>query len=198
MPDRRRVLGGLAAALLPLPARAAAAVGTATAVAGSATLDRGRGDLALLVGDALHEGDLIRTGPASRAELLLATETQVNLGPQAELLLDRYLADSGGRLAVGGPVVFDRPDSLPKLDLTVATAFGEIGLRGTRFFAGPSNGVFAVFVQRGSVEVRAAGGTWQLGPGEGLDLPDGAPPAAAAPWEVPRILAAFASVGLVP
>lgn len=198
MPDRRQVLGGLAAALLPLPARAAGAIGAVTAVSGTTMLSRGRGDLALSVGDPLHQGDLVRTGPESLAELFLTTETQINLGPQAELVLESYLSDVGGRLVIGGPMVFDRPDSLPRLDLTVVTAFGEIGVRGTRFFAGPSKGVFAVFVQRGAVEVRAGDITRRLGPGDGVDLPQDAPPGEVVQWGVPRILGAFASVGLTP
>ncbi len=197
MPDRRQVLGGLAAALLPLPAHAAV-LGSATVVQGRATLSRGQGDLMLTVGEALHEGDLVRTADASRAELLLTTETHITLGAGAELLVERYLADIGGRLVIGGPMVFDRPGSLPKVDLTIVTAFGEIGVRGTRFFAGPSNGVFAVFVQRGAVEVMAQGQTRRLGPGDGVNLPEGAPPGEVVQWGVPRILAAFASVGLVP
>lgn len=197
MPDRRQILGGLAAALVPWPARAAV-LGAATVVQGHATLSRGQGDLTLTVGEALHEGDMLRTAEDARAELLLPTETHITLGPAAELLMERYLADIGGRLVIGGPMVFDRSDSLPKLDLTIATAFGEIGVRGTRVFVGPSNGVYAVFVQRGAVEVRAQGETRRLGPGEGVNLPEGGPPGPVTAWGVPRILAAFASVGLVP
>lgn len=199
MPDRRQVLGGLAVALLPLAAQAAPAAGVVTAVRGAATLDRGRGGLELAVGDPLHPGDLVRTGEDALAELLLSAETQVNLGPQAELLVEGWRPEAGGRLVVAGPMVFDRPGSLPKLDLIVAAEFGEIAVRGTRFFAGPWEGGFAVFVQRGAAEVRAGGAAWLLGPGEGLDLSaGGSAPGVAAAWEVPRILAAFASVGLVP
>ena len=70
-----------------------------------------------------------------------------------------------------------------------------IAIRGTRVFAGPSNGVFGVFVARGSVDVTAAGKTVTLGRGFGTNIAKpGDEPTAPAAWKPPRIKAAFASV----
>lgn len=199
-PTRRTVIATLAAsALLPGRALAAVAIGAATGVAGPATLRHAGAEDALAVGSPLHDGDAVRTGDGGRADLLLNTATHLTLGPGAEVVLERWLAEVGGEIRLGGPLVFDRPDDLGKIDLTVRTAFGSIGVRGTRFFAGPSNGVFAVFVSRGAVAVSAGGVTRALGPGDGVNLPgDGAPPTEVARWGAPRIAAAFALVGLVP
>lgn len=198
-PTRRHVLTALAAMVLPRIARASTALGAATAVSGPALLTRAGADSALAAGQPLHEGDRVRTGPAALAKLLLNAATRIALGPEADLEIERWLADIGGRLTIGGAMVFDRPETLPKVDLTVVTAFGEIGVRGTRFFAGPSNGAYAVFVQRGTVEVRAGGVVRALGAGDGVNLPGaGQPPTEVAAWGAPRIAAAFASVGLRP
>lgn len=108
--------------------------------------------------DAVFQGDLVRTDRRSLAELMLAKTTRINLGPNTEFEIDSFIASLGGEVSLGGAMVFDRPEDLPPIDLTVRSAFAPIGVRGTRFFAGPSNGVFAVFVARGSVTVSTDGG----------------------------------------
>lgn len=223
LPLSRRdfVAGSVAAgaALLAGPVAAATEIGLAVASQGTSTLLRGGAVAALMPEAPLYEGDLVRTDVDGRAELSLNTATRINLGPQSEVTVDRYVADIGGVITIGGAMVFDRPDDLPPLDLTVDAAFFQIGVRGTRFFVGPSNGVIGVFVERGSVEVRAGSTTRRLTDGEGLDVvPERAPmrgsdpgsavgslvarpgPSASlslvARWKQPRIDAAFDSVGL--
>lgn len=199
MTNRRHILTGLAAtALWPRMARAATPIGAATGVSGQAMLSHVGVEGALAVGGAVFDGDRVRTGAGSLVQLLLNTETRLHLGPESDLILERYLADIGGTISLGGALVFDRPESLPKLDLTLSTAFGAIGVRGTRFFAGPSNGSYAVFVQRGAVTVSAAGVTRDLGPGDGVNLGADAPPSEVVRWGAARIEAAFASVGTTP
>ena len=73
--------------------------------------------------------------------------------------------------------------------------FGLIAIRGTRVFAGPSNGVFGVFVVHGSVDVTAAGKTVKVDRGFGTNIAKpGDPPTDPAAWKPPRIRAALASV----
>jgi hypothetical protein len=192
----------LAAGLLPLcpwPLRAGTeAIGETIAVTGRATLHHAGQEAALAPGMALAEGDRAATGAESLAELMLYTRTRLNLGPGSEVVLEKYLADVGGTIQLGGALVFDRDEAAAKLDLTVQTAFGAIGVRGTRFFVGPSKGEYAVFCQRGAVEVTNAGVTRRLGPGDGLALRAEAAPGEVAQWGEARIAAAFASVGLTP
>ncbi|MBL8562731.1 MAG: FecR domain-containing protein [Gemmobacter sp.] len=199
MLPRRLILSLPALLLLPCAARAGAAIGTTRSLSGSARLLRAGQARALHLADPLLEGDEVATMAASTAGLELFSATQIALGPEAHFTIDRFAADLGGVVRVGGAMVFDRPDDLPKLDLTVQSAFAQIGVRGTRFFAGPSKGVYGIFVARGAVEVQAGGETRRLGPGEGVDIAaPGAAPGPVAQWKAPRIAAAFASVGLTP
>lgn len=195
-PLRRALLALPALALLPRPLRAGGAVGMTVALQGSAMLTRAGTAAPLHHADPLMEGDGVATADKSFAELELFSATRIHLGPGAQFTIDSFAANLGGRLVVGGAMVFDRPDDLPKLDLEVQTAFGQIGVRGTRFFAGPEGKGFAVFVQRGAVDLRAGGVLRRLTAGEGADIPTpGAPPSAAKRWKAPRIAAAFALAG---
>lgn len=180
-------------------ARAGSAIGTTLGLTGRGRISRAGIESALHPKDPLMEGDDIRTLAASTAALELFRATEIHLGPETRFTLDRFSADLGGIVTIGGAMVFDRPDDLPKLDLTVQSAFGQIGVRGTRFFAGPSKGVYGVFVARGTVEVSAGGQRRSLQAGEGVDIAaPGDAPGAVARWGRTRIDAAFASVGLRP
>ena len=80
-------------------------------------------------------------------------------------------------------------------DLAVRSPFGLIAVRGTRFFAGPSNGVFSVFVERGAVQVVGVN-TWVIVTGgSGTDIAQpGGEPTHPHPWGAARIANAIASV----
>jgi ferric-dicitrate binding protein FerR (iron transport regulator) len=112
------------------------------------------------------------------------------------LRIDRYLLGVGGVLQLGrGPMVFDRDEAAAKIDMAVRSPFGLIAVRGTRFFAGPSNGVFGVFTERGLVTVIGVNEAVQVGPGYGTDIAaPGSEPTPPHLWGAPRIAAAFASV----
>ena len=199
-PTRRRVLAGLSvaasASLLPSRLLAADAIGEVTELTGEATAERGAAPVALRVGADVMVRDLIKTGNRSFLAMRLGAETDMRLGEDAELLIDEYLLDIRGTFDLSnGAMVFDRPEAAPKTATTIRTVFGQIGVRGTRFFAGPSNGVFGVFVERGAVRVTAAGTTQDLSPGEGVDIAaPSAPASEVARWSDERIAAAFASV----
>lgn len=184
--------------LLPRRARANTPVGTVAEVTGDATLTRDGTTQPLTPGTALSEGDTALTAENALALLILESDTRINMGAASSVVLSRFAAATGGSLNVSGAIVFDRPEDLPPIDLAFETAFGQIAVRGTRFFVGPSKGAYAVFCQRGRVTVTAAGTTRDLGPGDGVDLAEGAPPGEVGQWGEPRIRAAFESVGLTP
>jgi hypothetical protein len=189
----------LAAPLALWPARLLAqdGIGTTTRLVGSGRLVHGGAQVPLAVGAMLAEGDRVRIGAAAVAQLKLNTDTFINMGPETEVTIDRYLADVGGTITLGGAIVFDRDDGLPPVDLAFQTEFGQIGVRGTRFFFGPSKGIAGtVFVDRGQVTVTNAGVTRRLRAGDGVDMVAGGPPSEVAQWKAPRIEAAFALVGL--
>lgn len=151
---------------------------------------------ALTAGAGIMLGDLVWTNSASRAELALLGGSNVFLGANARLKVDRFVAEAGGRLVLGeGALVFDRDDALPKTDVEVQSVFGLIGVRGTRFFAGPNRDSFAVFCERGEVHVRAGGERRVLKPGDGIDIAKpGAAPSKVKQWGKARIDEAFSSV----
>jgi ferric-dicitrate binding protein FerR (iron transport regulator) len=145
---------------------------------------------------ALFVGDQVGTGFQSRLAMRLGRTTLVRLGEQARLTLDSFLVTAGGEITLqSGPMLFDRPAGSAPLPIQIRSPFGLIAVRGTRFFAGPSNARFGVFVERGSVVVSAAGRQVVVRAGEGSDIPyPGASPTPAVRWGEPRIRAALESV----
>lgn len=199
-PLTRRHIGALGLAVLASAAvrqshAAGARIGTVEDAVGNA-FARQEETRPLRKADAILLNDYVWTERRSRALLALDGGTRIHLGPQAQLVIDRYVAEAGGDLVLGtGALVFDRAESLPPIDVEIRSTFGLIGVRGTRFFAGPSRGVFGVFVARGVVDVDAAGVARTLRAGDGVDIAaPGAPPSAVARWGQARIDEALASV----
>lgn len=191
--------GLLASGLLPLvprAARAAEPIGTVAEVTGEGLLIREGTEGALAAGLPVMEGDTAITEENALALLILEEDTRISMGPAATVVLQKYLAEVGGTIQIGGAIVFDRAEDRPPIDLTFATAYGELGVRGTRFFVGPSRGEYAVFCQRGRVTVSNAGVTRELGPGDGVNMAEGAAPSEVTQWGDARIAEAFASLGL--
>jgi ferric-dicitrate binding protein FerR (iron transport regulator) len=199
MPTRRHVMTAVALGLLlPRAGQAAVEIGRTLQVDGrGVVLRQDAAALALVPDLGLAEGDLVTMGPGSTAALELFSRTRINLGAEATFRIDAFAADQGGTITVNGPMVFDRPEDLAPMDLSVQVAFAQIGVRGTQFFAGPSNEVQSVFVRRGRVVIHAAGATAVLNTGEGVELPGAdQPPGPVVSWGEARITAAFASAGV--
>jgi ferric-dicitrate binding protein FerR (iron transport regulator) len=200
--DRRRFLGVLAGSMgllgrTAVSAAAANPVGNVTAVNGTATAIRAADQHHLRLGSNVMVQDIVKTGDNSSLAMLFGDKTSIRLGELTELLIDEYLVDIRGTFDLSrGAMVFDRPEDLPKTATTIKTVFGQLGVRGTRFFAGPSRGVFGVFVQRGRLEVSAGGVDRLLLSGDGVDIPGpGMPPTEIRRWPQARIDEAFSSVG---
>ena len=139
--------------------------------------------------------DEVSTGSQSRLTIRLGKDTTVRLGELAHLKIDRSVKNADGDLTLGsGALLFDRAPGAEPKPLQIRSSFGLIAVRGTQFFAGPSAGVFGVFVERGSVSVTAAGTEVVLRAGEGTNIPKpGDAPTPPAAWGQLRIDAAFAS-----
>ena len=140
--------------------------------------------------------DIVATGPEARLVLHLGSATTLQLGSSARLTIDRFLVNVGGDISLqSGPILFDRPEDSGPVDMQFHSSFGLIAVRGTRFFAGPSAGVFGVFVARGAVTVSAAATEVVVRAGEGTNIAQpGAAPSAPAPWGAERIRNAMSSV----
>lgn len=189
------LLGLAGASALVRPAQAAVPVGKVVSLDGTVALERERALLSISPEDPLLLDDRVETREDGFALLLLADRTRINLGASSDLTIDQFIVDQGGVISVGGAMLFDRPAGLPPTNISILTAFGRIGVRGTRFFAGPSKGKFSVFVDHGSVSVTGAGVQRILNAGEGVDFAaPGEKPGNVVKWGEPRILAAFASV----
>jgi ferric-dicitrate binding protein FerR (iron transport regulator) len=177
------------------PARAAEQVGSVDGVTGEAFAEFDQVRRTLDRAAPIFLNEEVVTGLASRLAMRLGRNTTVNLGEQARLKIDRYLVDAGGEMTLrSGPMLFDGQPH--HAGVQVRSPFALMAVRGTRFFAGPSNNLFGVFVARGVVTVSAAGQRVTLREGEGTDIASpGAPPTPVKRWGAERIRAALASVG---
>ena len=217
--SRRAVLGALigSAVLMSMQSsEASGGLGFVVKVRGNLSRSRNGDHEAMNAGTPLIDGDFVSTASESFAELKLGGDTRILLGPETSLYIDSFLAGQGGVLELaGGQMIFDRPEGLPKIDVSVRTAFGMIGVRGTKFFAGPNRGAFAVYVEHGKVDVTNAGVSRKLLGGQGLDIrpPESATrslgqqssmeelsklaiPSLPVVWDNSRISEVYASVGL--
>jgi hypothetical protein len=186
-----------AAMLLPHASRAEKApIGAVADLRGEAFREV-RSERRLLAPAApLFVHDLVGTGAGSRVTLHLGKDTVVHLGENARLTIDRFLVDAGGEITLqSGPILYDHREGAGPDRMQIRSAFGQIAVRGTRFFAGPSAGVFGVFVERGSVAVTAGGARVVLEAGQGTNIVQpGADPTPPVLWKPPRIQAALDSV----
>jgi len=175
---------------------AAAAVGDVVEIKGEAFADIGQQHRTLERASPIYLADRVSTGAASRLALHLGTDTTVRLGEKAQLVIDQFLVESGGEVSLeSGPMLFERPEGARKIPMKIRSPYAVIAVRGTTFFAGPSNGVFGVFVENGAVEVSGAGTTVTLTAGQGTNLQSpGAAPTQPVNWGEARIRAALESV----
>ena len=176
------------------PARAVERVGSVEDVTGEAFAELESVRRMLNRAAPVFLSEEVVTGVASRLGMRLGRDTTVRLGEQARLKIDRFLVDAGGEMTLrSGPLLFDGQPR--RGGVQIRSPFALIAVRGTRLFAGPSNGRFGVFVVRGSVAVTSAGQQVILRGGEGTDIASpGTPPTPVKRWAPERIRAALASV----
>ena len=186
--DRRWLLRTAVAAAIIVPrtayAETAESVGSVEEVKGEAFAEAKAERRLLDRAAPLFINDLVGTGPDSRLTLQLGKDTTLRLGAQARLTIDRLLVNAGGEITLqSGPILFDRPEGSAPARMQIRSPFGLIAVRGTRFFAGPSAGVFGVFVERGSVEVSAERTRVVVRAGQGSNIarPGDAPTSGAHP-----------------
>src|SRR5215469_1435393 len=194
---RRSLLCAAATAMLGNSGNAAPpAAGSVESIRGEGYVDMSGQRRWLAVAAVVFIGDLVCTGQESRMGLKLGTRTQVSLGSEVRLKLDRFLVEAGGTLVLQrGALRIDYEARKSGKPLTVRSPFALLAVRGTRFFAGPSNGVFGVFVERGAVTVIGVRTAVLVVSGMGTNIAyPGAEPTPPAGWGRPRIESAMASV----
>lgn len=202
---RRRHVPLLAAPWLAAwPAAAARArVGEVNAVTGAAVaLFSGEPPRSLAPAAPVLIEDLLATGLAARLACRLEGGIELRLGESASLRVDA-LTLRGPQAGValrsfGGPLLYDGPShgatAGAAMPVSLTLPWARIGVRGTRFFAGPLDGRLAVFVARGRVEVTAAGAGAVLAEGEGVDIAETGAPGPVTRWGPARIARAMALV----
>ena len=193
--DRRAVLqagAGLAATSLAEPLLAQprpSPAGSIDELRGEAFAETGNDRRRLAPKGEVFVGDLLTTGANALVVLKLGEATTIKLGAQAKLRIDRYLAEAGGEFDMqAGHLMFERRGKPATEGITFRSAYGLLAVRGTRFYAGPNRGQFALLVGEGLVQMSAGGRTVLVRPQEGIDIKaPGQPPTVPAAWALPRI-----------
>lgn len=145
-------------------------VGTVLEVEGAATITMQGVAQAqpLKVNMPVHTGDIIVTGPAAKAYVMLIDNTELTLSENGQLSIDDYNFNDrdstnnsatysvlkGAFLYVSGLVA-----KKENPDVTVNVPQGSIGIRGTRFWGGEVDGEYGIVVGDGEVEVDSGAGT---------------------------------------
>jgi hypothetical protein len=194
---RRALILGAAAAFAGRPTHAQESLaGTIEALRGEAFAEGPKPRRALVPAAQIFIGDLIETATNSALTMHLGKATIVKLGALAKFRIDSFVVDAGGTLDLEqGPMLIEHDSGGKPESLQVRSPFGLMAVRGTQFFAGPSNDVFGVFVATGLVAVTGGGRTVILRPGLGTNVANpGDAPTEPRRWSPGRIRAALRSV----
>jgi hypothetical protein len=173
-------------------AHAADAVGQIAKLRGAVTVTRGSGDQPAAAGTALALHDTIKTGAQARAQIRFADGSEVTLGENASLAVDRFVLDtaSGSRsvaLSVlsGAVSAAVTKSSDGRFDYEISTAHGYSAARGTNWIVALENDTTRMLVIEGLVEVGSrqgnrvvceAGETALINATKGLGEPSDAAP----------------------
>jgi hypothetical protein len=117
-----------------------AAAGRVKSASGAVMLVRQNVATPIAVGEALQEGDVLRTGADGRLGVTLKDETRLALGPGSEVRLDQFMYSPGeGRLGfvlriARGVVAYvsGRIAKLSPESVRLETPAAILGVRGTR------------------------------------------------------------------
>lgn len=175
---------GLLAVLASPPAGSAAEedrsqVGTVARVENEASIVVASASRQAVVGMPVHMKDELRTGANGRMQVTFLDDTELTLGENASVLIDRYVYDpdkgigetmlqttrGAFRFATG------RIKELKEKTIVITTAFADIGVRGTEFWGGPIDGKYGVLLLEGEVTVSNQAGSVTLSKtGEGTNI----------------------------
>lgn len=194
--ERRALLAGFLAMAGAAPSRAAERAGQVQNSRGECYAQMATARRNLSPDAPVFVGDAVATGAQSALGMHLGEATEVRLGADSRLRIDRFIINAGGVLVLDrGAMLYDHEQAVAGSDLAVRTPYGLLAVRGTRFFAGPSNGVFGVFVERGAVTVIGVNTAVLVTDGQGTDIArPGDEPTTPHPWGAARIATAMALV----
>lgn len=119
---------------------------------------------ALAVGSSVFSNERIKTGDAASAQLMFVDKTVLNMGPKAELMLDKYVYNpnrGSGQVvvnAVQGSMRFVTGSQNPT-NYSIKTPVGTLGIRGTVVDLQISPLESFIGVLEGSLTIRLLDGT---------------------------------------
>lgn len=111
-------------------------IGTTSVIKNQVSGTLGPTKRTLKLGDHVFQNELIATGQVSSAQILFADETALNIGPNSQVSLDKFVynpASKKGQLAIRAVTGAFRfvSGSAPKESYKIDTPVGSIGIRGT-------------------------------------------------------------------
>jgi hypothetical protein len=178
----------------PAPAQAPPAIGQVGALAGTCMVVRFGASAAtpLTLDAAVYEGDRIQTAAGARLELAFVDGTVIQLGESTDLVLDWFLyapdAQSQSALLRVSSGIFRviLEFVLPNAAFEIQTATAAATVRGTDWITEATVESTAIVALDGQVAVRnvdpTVPGQVVLGPGEGTDVHESAPPTGPNIW----------------
>lgn len=165
------ILCALAAtALIAAPAASAATkgIGVASAIVNKVTGSYGGTSRALSVGSDVFANEQIRTSEASSAQFMLLDKTSLTIGPNANLVLDRFIYDpnrNSGSVVVKATKGAFRfiTGALNPTRYTINTPVATLGIRGTildiLISGNPTDGyTLTLILVEGAANIRLASG----------------------------------------
>ena len=129
------------------------------------------------VGTSVSMNQRLRTGPGSRLQITFVDGTNLTLGENASVVVDKFVynpAKSTGTMALSsakGAVRFStgKISQMKNRDVKVNTPQGALAVRGTEFWSGTIDGHYGTYVMKGRVGVRSRGRSATLSRGQGVD-----------------------------
>jgi hypothetical protein len=185
-------------------AAAQQAIGTVSRIQGQASGAHAGDTRTLGLNTPVFLNEVVSTGKSARLELTFTDNTRLTLGEKATVTLDTYVfnpALGSGTIKFGVVGAFrflsGQMSKLASFDVSVATPFATIGIRGTEFWGGPiDDQVLGVFLIAGVVSVSNAAGEQTLSqPGQGTNIAmPGAAPGPVTLWPQDKVGRAIATV----
>lgn len=164
---------GCLAATSYVQSASAAAVGKVTRVQKQAQV----GSRKAVNGTAVKMNDRLVTGPGARMQVRFIDGTELTLGENASVVINRYVYDpakGSGKMALSssrGAFRFatGKLNQMKDKDVRVNTPQGALAVRGTEFWSGPIDGHYGTYLMKGKLDVRNRKRSVTLSPGQGLD-----------------------------
>lgn len=182
-------------------AQAETPVGELVGVQGGVFIVNDTEETSAEIGDPVFLNDVVETDSNARALVLLKDETELILGSNASLKVDKYVFDPAdvesneGDFLLKGPFLWVS-GLLPKdnKNVSLKTEFGSIGIRGTSVWGGMLKEDFGVFVLDGKVFFTTPTGRVSIEQGEGISIGSQATALEVKKWKTPKIDAAISTV----